>query len=74
MTEYGDPLENARAEKVNGIIKKEYLNYYTITSVKQVKEMLRKTVLLYNQKMPHLSIDNLTPSNLHDFIQPLFPK
>ena len=74
MTEYGDPLENARAEKVNGIIKKEYLNYYTITSVKQAKEMLRKTVLLYNQKRPHLSIDDLTPSHLHDSKQPLFPK
>ena len=46
MTENGDTLENAIAERVNGIIKEEYLNYYTITSVKQVKEMLRKTVLL----------------------------
>jgi len=74
MTENGDPLENAIAERVNGIIKEEYLNYYTITSTKQAQEMLKKTVLLYNQERPHLSIDNLTPSFLHDSKQPLFPK
>jgi hypothetical protein len=28
MTENGDPLENAIAERVNGIIKEEYLNHY----------------------------------------------
>ena len=46
MTENGHPLENAIAVRVNGIIKEEYLNCYTITSMKQAKEMLRKTVLL----------------------------
>ena len=50
MTENGHPLENAIAERVNGINKEEYLNCYTITSVKQAKEMLRKTVLLHNQE------------------------
>ena len=74
MTGYGHPLENAIAERVNGINKEEYLNCYTITSVKQAKEMLRKTVLLYNQERPHLSIDNLAPSHLHDTKQLLFPK
>ncbi len=74
MTENGDPLENAIAERVNGIIKEEYLHYYSVTSTKQGKEMLKKTVLLYNQERPHLSIDNLTPSYLHDSKQPLFPK
>ena len=74
MTENRHPLENAMAERVNGIIKVEYLNYYTITSVKQAKEMLRKTLLLYNQERPCLCIDNLTPSHLYDNKQPLFPK
>ena len=30
MTENGDPLENAIAERVNGIIKEKYLNHYQI--------------------------------------------
>ena len=53
MTENGHPLENAIAERVNGVINEEYLNYYTITTVKQAKEMLRKTVLLYNLERPY---------------------
>jgi len=74
MTENGDPLENAIAERVNGIIKEEYLNFYNIASTKHAQEMLKKTISLYNQERPHLSIDNLTPSYLHDSKQPLFPK
>lgn len=74
MTENGDPLENAIAERINGIIKEEYLNYYNISSTKQAQEILKKTVILYNQERPHLSIDNLTPSFLHESQQPLFPK
>ena len=74
MTENEDPLENAIAERVNGIINEEYLNYYTKTSVKQAKEKLRKTVQLHNQERLHLSIDNLTPSQLHETKQTLFPK
>jgi putative transposase len=74
MTENGDPLENAIAERVNGIIKEEYLNYHNIGSYKQAQEILKKTVILYNQERPHLSIDNLTPSFLHKSEQPLFPQ
>ena len=32
MTENGDPLENPIAERINGIIKNEYLKYHTITN------------------------------------------
>jgi hypothetical protein len=31
MTENGDPLENAIAERINGIIKGEYLGTITLT-------------------------------------------
>lgn len=33
MTENGDPLENAIAERVNGIIKEEYLNDYQVKNI-----------------------------------------
>jgi len=33
MTENGDPLENAIAERVNGIIKEEYLNDYQVDNI-----------------------------------------
>lgn len=65
MTENGDPLENAIAERVNGIIKEEYLNDYQIDNIKQAKELLKRVVELYNNERPHMSIGNLTPNQVH---------
>ena len=61
MTENGDPLENAIAERINGILKDEYLNQYeTLTSI-QLKNSIEK----YNNRRPHLSCDMLTPEEAH---------
>lgn len=40
MTESGDPLDNAIAERVNGILKNEYLNYQRPANLKEAKAML----------------------------------
>jgi len=47
MTENGDPLENAIAERVNGIIKEEYLQDYYIQlymfyHLRQLSQILRQ--------------------------------
>lgn len=65
MTENGDPLENAIAERVNGIIKDEYLDTYDIENIKQAKELLKAVVDLYNNERPHMSIGNFTPNQIH---------
>lgn len=65
MTENGDPLENAIAERVNGIIKEEYLNDYQPENLKEAKELLDAVVKLYNNQRPHMSIGNLTPNQVH---------
>lgn len=65
MTENGDPLENAIAERVNGIIKEEYLNDYQVDNLKEAKELLNAVVQLYNNERPHMSIGNLTPNHVH---------
>jgi putative transposase len=65
MTENGDPLENAVAERVNGIIKEEYLKHYKITDAGQAKEQLSKAIALYNGQRPHLSIGLHTPELVH---------
>lgn len=65
MTQNGDPLENAIAERVNGIIKEEYLNDYCIENINQAKELLDAVVKLYNQERPHQSIGYLTPEVVH---------
>lgn len=66
MTENGDPLENAVAERVNGIIKGEYLFDYEIKNLAEAKNVLRSVVQLYNEERPHLSLNNMKPKNVHN--------
>jgi putative transposase len=65
MTEKGDPLENAIAERLNGIMKMEYLENYDVRTIKDAKTLLKKVVALYNNERPHMSIGNLTPNQIH---------
>jgi len=65
MTESGDPLENALAERINGIIKEEYLETYDISNLKDAKKLLKSVVELYNTERPHMSLSNLTPNIIH---------
>lgn len=66
MTENGDPLENAIAERINGIMKDEYLQDYDVVSFEQAKDALGFAVELYNTDRPHNSISNLTPDVVHN--------
>lgn len=66
MTENGDPLENAIAERINGILKGEYLECYDIETFEEAKKLLHAVINLYNDERPHMSIGNLTPNYVHD--------
>lgn len=66
MTENGDPLENAIAERVNGIIKNEYLFNKRIKRLAQAQSALDKAVNLYNNERPHMSLGMLTPKQVHE--------
>lgn len=74
MTENGDPLENAVAERVNGIIKDEYLDTYDIENIKDAKKLLKVVVELYNNERPHMSIGNLTPKIIHQLNSTIKPE
>lgn len=65
MTENGDPLENPIAERINGIIKNEYLKHHTITNQTNAMQILERVVAKYNQQRPHQSINLLTPELVH---------
>lgn len=65
MTENGDPLENAIAERVNGILKEEYLWDQQASSIKEAKVILDRAIALYNFDRPHMSISNMTPNEVH---------
>jgi transposase InsO family protein len=66
MTENGDPLENAIAERLNGILKDEYLMDIPVKSIDEAKKALAKAVYLYNEDRPHMSIGNNYPSKVHE--------
>ncbi|NOU20078.1 MAG: transposase [Bacteroidales bacterium] len=62
MTENGDPLENAIAERLNGILKNEYLSDSPVESIGDAKVVLSRAVYLYNEDRHHMSIGNHYPS------------
>ena len=64
MTENGDPLENAIAERVNGILKDELLAACFV-DYKTAQEEVAKAISTYNYLRPHGSIDNLKPGEAH---------
>ena len=65
MTENGDPLENAVAERINGILKQEYLDLGRVDTIEQVRAELQRAVRLYNGGRPHSSISMFTPDQVH---------
>jgi len=65
MTENGDPLENPIAERINGILKDEYL-YDKINNHNNLDIIeLSKSIEKYNTLRPHLSCEMLTPQQAH---------
>lgn len=65
MTENGDPLENAIAERVNGILKSEWVNQMKFETIKQAEEHLKSIIRIYNYNRPHSSVNMQTPSQAH---------
>jgi transposase InsO family protein len=74
MTENSDPLENALAERINGIVKEEYLNAYKVNTIKEAKSLLTSVIELYNNERPHMSIGNLKPNQVHQSNVPIVTK
>ena len=65
MTENGDPRENAIAERVNGILKDEWLNQMKLASLDHAIEQLKRIIKIYNCYRPHSSLDMNTPEHAH---------
>ena len=68
MTESGDPLENAIAERVNGILKQEWINYMEFKDIEEAQEKISNIIDFYNNERPHSSIDMLTPNVAHALV------
>ena len=66
MTENGDPYENAIAERVNGILKGEFLLDKSFPCFDEAKQAVENAIEKYNLIRPHESCDNLTPVQAHN--------
>ncbi len=66
MTEKGDPLENAIAERVNGILKIEWFREAHLTDIKDATNKVAKAINNYNNVRPHLSLDYHTPNEAYE--------
>jgi transposase InsO family protein len=65
MTENGDPLENAIAERINGILKDEWLNRMKLKTRSEARSQLEQIIKIYNEVRPHSSLDMKTPQVAH---------
>jgi len=65
MTEENHCYENAKAERVNGILKQEYGLGLTFRTKQQAIASVEQAVMLYNTRRPHLALSYKTPEEVH---------
>ena len=64
MTDGYDCYQNALAERVNGILKDEFL-FVLPDNLAQARLLVDQAVHLYNEERPHLALNYLTPNQVH---------
>jgi transposase InsO family protein len=66
MTEEMHCYENAKAERVNGILKQEYFLGGCFRTKPQAIAAIEQAVWLYNTRRPHLALNYETPAAVHE--------
>ena len=64
MTDGYDCYQNALAERINGIIKHEFL-ISKPADIHQARQMIKQAVGIYNSRRPHLALNYQTPHAVH---------
>lgn len=65
MTDGYDCYQNALAERINGILKQEFL-IETCTDGKELDQLINESIQIFNQERPHLSLKMKTPNQIHE--------
>jgi putative transposase len=65
MTQSGDPLENAMAERVNGILKTELISS-RYNDIQHASMSIARAIIIYNYKRRHSSINYQLPNDVHN--------
>lgn len=66
MTKPASPHENAIAERVNGILKEEWLDDNVRETNLNPGKYINQIIKIYNDMRPHQGLGNLTPNQVHD--------
>lgn len=64
MTDGYDCYQNALAERINGILKGEFL-INKCNNGKELNQLIKESINTYNNKRPHLSLNMKTPNFVH---------
>ena len=64
-TQSGDPRDNAIAERINGILKTEWLNDEHFDDLYNAQKRISQIIDIYNTRRPHLSLNYKTPSQAY---------
>ncbi len=64
MTQSGDPLENALAERVNGILKTELISSY-YNDIDTASIHISRCITIYNYRRRHSSLNWQIPADVH---------
>ena len=64
MTDGYDCYQNALAERVNGILKQEFL-LYRCRTLNELRGLVKESIDIYNNLRPHLSLGMKTPDEVH---------
>jgi transposase InsO family protein len=62
MAEKGNPYENAVAERVNGILKEEFMLGESFNTNADAYRAVKEAIKTYNEVRPHMSINYMTPN------------
>jgi len=66
MTQEHHCYENAKAERLNGILKQEYALGGTISSAADARTLALQAVMLYNTHRPHTALGYQCPGKVHE--------
>jgi hypothetical protein len=65
MTDGYDCYQNALAERINGILKGEFLTHQCNTG-KELNTLIQQSINTYNNERPHLALNYKTPNFIHN--------
>lgn len=65
MTDGYDCYQNALAERINGILKQEFL-IETCNNRKELHQLIHESIYIFNHERPHLSLNMKTPNQVHE--------